>query len=179
MDHLQELFLENQRDLDREFENAPKPPECEHEWERVLIYGVIPGYSCSRCGAEWYNRIDDQDFKGRTYNFRSYRKPRQSPGPPCCIKTVRGHQCTYPSISGSDKCKRHLKLFPEDCWRCGVKIARGKVLHRIHEETLCVPKFATLWSGVKVRMVGEYDVLKDMQRAGEPFCSSKCMGPNA
>ncbi|CAC5396295.1 unnamed protein product [Mytilus coruscus] len=57
----EEFFLENQRDLDRE--NAPKPPqpppECVHEWERVLIYGVIPGYSCSRCGAEWYHRIDD------------------------------------------------------------------------------------------------------------------------
>ena len=69
-----------------------------------------------------------------------------------------------------------LEAFPEACYRCGAKIARGKALHRIHEETIRVSKFATLWSGVKLRMVEEYDLLKGVQRADrEPFCSSKCM----
>ena len=179
MDYLKEFFLENQRDLDRENapESPPPPPECKHRWERVLINHENPGYSCSRCGAEKYaRRCDDQDFEGRTYNSHSHRKPKQPPGPPCCIKTVRGHQCTYPSISGSDKCKRHSKLFPKVCCRCGVAIPRGKALRNIREETIYVPKFITLWSGVKVRMAGEYDLLKGVKRIGrEPFCSSKCM----
>ena len=84
MDHLKEFFLENQRDLDRENapESPPPPPECKHRWERVLINHEIPGYSCSRCGAEKYaRRFDDQDFEGRTYNSHCNRKPKPAPGP--------------------------------------------------------------------------------------------------
>ena len=46
---------------------------------------------------------------------------------------------------------------------------------RIHEEIIAIPKFLTLWSGVKVRMVGQYDRIDGLERvARKSFCSSEC-----
>ncbi|CAC5410241.1 unnamed protein product [Mytilus coruscus] len=176
MDHLQEFFLENQRDLDRESQKSPQspPPECEHQWERVLIYGTDPAYICGRCGAERYARcIDDQDFEGRNFIFPSRRKPRRPSGPPCCIKTVRGHQCTYPSILGSDKCRRHLRLFPKTCHRCRAPIARGKAFASYPRRDYSHTQICHTMVRRKSPDGGEYDN-KSLERM-EPFCSSKCM----
>ena len=176
MDLFIDFFLENQLDLDADL---PHPPtyECEHRWECVLITTRVlnaqePGYACSRCGAEKYeDRFDRQDFDGGKAGWKSDR----SEEPRCSVKTVRGHQCTYPSLPGKEMCKRHLKLSLKDpnlfkCLGCAAEIASRRGVY--HPSVLVRRSiFHVLWSGVKIRS-GDYE--EEYAVSDESYCSYEC-----
>ena len=80
-----------------------------HPHEMVWSPNTKSSY-CMKCGMESTRPMfDEADFD--TLNARRHngvRNPARSLQPPCSVKTVRGHQCTFPCQPGSDKCRRHL-----------------------------------------------------------------------